>query len=212
MAQETETKKARKARAVSEESEGRSDSEPPVVEPKKRKQAADTRAELQEDVDDIAPAPKRRTPATKPVYKEESSVSDDSRPKKTSSSQPLGERVDSVANTAAGKTSNTNKASLAGKKVLPATIMEESESEEPRRPKASSSTGKDEKSAATLGGEKKKKRKLGALLGGTTFTWDQNLNPDGPIPASLSPLKSSAGSIPRAGFAGGMSRKFPSRV
>ncbi|KAJ9092549.1 hypothetical protein QFC21_006780 [Naganishia friedmannii] len=210
---EPEAKKARRARAASEESAARSDSEPPVVEPKKRKQVADTRAELQEDADDIAPAPKRRTLAAKPVYKEESSVSDDSRAKKpassSSSSQPLAERVDGVANIAAGKTSNTSKASLAGKKALPATIMEESESEEPQRPKVAS-VGKEDKAAA--GGEKKKKRKLGALLGGTTFTWDQNLNPDGPIPTSLSPLKSSAGSIPRAGFTGGMSRKFASRV
>lgn len=106
------------------------------------------------------------------MHKEESSISDDSRPKKPTSSQPLGERVDSVANTAAGKSSNTTKASSAGKKPLPATIMEESESEEPMRPKASSSVAKEDKAPA---GEKKKKRKLGALLGGTTFTWDQNL-------------------------------------
>jgi hypothetical protein len=122
---------------------------------------------------DAAPAPKRRTATAKPSYKEESSISEDSRPKK----QALGERSD-ITNAPASKPKPVKEAPI--KKKLPSTIVEESEEEAP--PKAGkASTAKpsaveDENSASkAAGGEKKKKRKLGALLGGTTFTWDQTL-------------------------------------
>lgn len=124
-------------------------------------------------IQDVAPAPKRRTAAAKPSYKEESSVSEDSRPKK----QALGERSD-ITNAPASKPKPVKEPSI--KKKLPSTIVEESE-EEAQPPKASKaptakSSAEDENTASkAAGGEKKKKRKLGALLGGTTFTWDQTL-------------------------------------
>lgn len=64
------------------------------------------------------------------------------------------------------------------KKALPSTIMEESDDDVPKRPhgastKASAGGENEANKAPTV--EKKKKRKLGALLGATTFTWDQTL-------------------------------------
>lgn len=63
------------------------------------------------------------------------------------------------------------------KKALPSTIMEESEDDAPKRTqtKASRAVADEEESSKAPAAEKKKKRKLGALLGATTFTWDQTL-------------------------------------
>lgn len=128
---------------------------------------------------DVVPAPKRRTATAKPSYKEESSVSEESRPKKQTT-QALGERSD-VTNVPASKAGKPVKEPSINKK-LPSTIVEESEDETPPPKVGKLSTAKpsvvpeDENSGSKVaGGEKKKKRKLGALLGGTTFTWDQNL-------------------------------------
>ncbi|GHJ90049.1 hypothetical protein NliqN6_6451 [Naganishia liquefaciens] len=216
-AAELAVKKPRKERAASPESDAPSEAEPPVaaIKDKKRKQIVQSAVDSEDDQEDVAPALKRRSAAAKTVNKGESSTFEGGRPNKQTT-QALGERSD-AANVPASKADKAIKESLV-KKKLPSTIVEESEDEAP--PKiGKNSTAKaavvaeDENSGSkATGGEKKKKRKLGALLGGTTFTWDQNLNPDGPIPATLSPLKSSAGSIPRAGFAGGMSRKFSGRV
>lgn len=122
---------------------------------------------------DAAPAPKRRTAAVKPVYNEESSVSEDSRPKPAS--QVLGSRSD-TSNVPA-KASKPAKEPTA-KKTLPSTIMEESEDDAPKRTHGAStkaSAGDENEAIKAPTAEKKKKRKLGALLGATTFTWDQTL-------------------------------------
>lgn len=89
-------------------------------------------------------------------------------------SQALGSRAD-TSNVPA-KTGKPAKEPSA-KNALPSTIMEESEDDAPKRAqtKATSVPAGENEASKAPAGEKKKKRKLGALLGATTFTWDQTL-------------------------------------
>lgn len=97
----------------------------------------------------------------------------------------MGERSD-VTNVPAGKAGKATKEPSI-KKKLPSTIVEESEDEAPPKvgkasvAKAAALPEDENGGFKATGGEKKKKRKLGALLGGTTFTWDQNLVSAGTI-------------------------------